>query len=102
MEITIALALSILGSVISVSNFVLTRKDKAVKDTKETDEESSNQKLIDYRLTQVEKKLDKIINILDNYDKEIDARVEKAMEQHIAMYHKQRRGNTRWVYEKIF
>lgn len=95
MEITIALALSILGSVISVSNFVLTRKDKAVKDTKETDEESSNQKLIDYRLTQVEKKLDKIINILDNYDKEIDARVEKAMEQHIAMYHKQRRGNTR-------
>lgn len=92
MEITIALALSILGSVISVSNFVLTRKDKAVKDTKETDEETSNQKLIDYRLTQVEKKLDKIINILDNYDKEIDARVEKALEQHVAVYHSQRKG----------
>ena len=92
MEITIALALSILGSVISVSSFVLSRKDKAVKETKENDEECSNQKLIDYRLTQVEKKLDKIINILDSYDKEIDTRIEKALEQHIAIYHRQKRG----------
>lgn len=79
--------LSILASVISVSTFALNRKDKAVKDKSELDEESSNQKLIDYRLTQVEKKLDKILNILDNYDKEIDVRVDKAMEQHIKLYH---------------
>ena len=79
--------LSILASVIAVSTFVLNRKDKAIKDTKESDEESSNQRLIDYRLTQVEKKLDKILDILDSYDKEIDVRVEKAMEQHIKMYH---------------
>ena len=81
--------LSILASVIAVSTFVLNRKDKAIKDTKEVDEESSNQKLIDYRLTQVEKKLDKILDILDSYDKEIDVRVEKAMEQHIKLYHKE-------------
>lgn len=81
------IALSILASVISVASFVLARKDKAIKDTKEIDEESSNQKLIDYRLTQVEKKLDKILDILDNYDKEIDARVNNAIEQHIKMYH---------------
>lgn len=79
--------LSILASVIAVSTFVLNRKDKAIKDTKEIDEESSNQKLIDYRLTQVEKKLDKILDILDSYDKEIDVRVDKALEQHIKMYH---------------
>ena len=79
--------LSILASVIAVSTFVLNRKDKAIKDTKELDEESGNQRLIDYRLTQVEKKLDKILDILDSYDKEIDVRVEKAMEQHIKMYH---------------
>ncbi len=79
--------LSILASVIAVSTFALNRKDKAVKDKSELDEESSNQKLIDYRLTQVEKKLDKILNILDNYDKEIDVRVDKAMEQHIKLYH---------------
>lgn len=85
--LTIALALSILSTVITVSNFVLSRKDKAVKDTKETAEETSDQKLIDYRLTQVEKKLDKILDILDNYDKEIDERVNNALEQHIKLYH---------------
>lgn len=85
--LTIALALSILSAVITVSNFVLARKDKAVKDTKETVEETSDQKLIDYRLTQVEKKLDKILDILDNYDKEIDERVNNALEQHIKLYH---------------
>lgn len=83
----IAVALSILGAVISVSSFALSRKDKAIDDTKEAKEESSNQKLIDYRLTQVEKKLDKILDILDSYEKEIDNRVEKALEQHIKLYH---------------
>ena len=34
MELTIALALSILGSVISVFSFVLNRKDKSNKDIK--------------------------------------------------------------------
>lgn len=83
----LSVVLSILASVIAVSSFVLSRKDKAIKDTKEFDEESSNQKLIDYRLTQVEKKLDKILDILDSYDKEIDIRVDKALEEHIKVYH---------------
>ena len=88
MELTVALTISILSVVITVANFVLNRKDKAVKDAKEQDQESSNQKLIDYRLEQVEKKLDRVLDILDNYDKEIDERVDKAMEQHIKIYHK--------------
>ena len=83
----IALAISILSVIITVSNFVLNRKDKAVKDTKDESKESANQQLIDYRLTQVEKKLDKILDILDSYDKEIDERVNKAMEDHIKLYH---------------
>lgn len=87
MELTIALALSILSSVISVSSFVLSRKDKALKDKGEQDEESSNQKLLDYRLSQVEKKLDKILDILDSYDREIDERVDKALSNHIKIYH---------------
>lgn len=88
MELTISLAINILLCVISVSSFVLARKDKAVKDTKEVDVESTNQKLLDYRLQQVEKKLDKVLDILDSYDKEIDERVNKALEQHIKIYHK--------------
>ena len=48
MELTIALALSILSGVISVSNFALARKDKAVKDTKE-----NHQELIEYQLKEL-------------------------------------------------
>lgn len=83
MELTIALSLSILGSVISVSTFVLNRKDKAVKDAKET-----NMELINYRLNELDKNVQKILEKLDNYDSEIDARIEKALETHIKEYHK--------------
>lgn len=89
MELTIALSISILSAVISVSNFALSRKDKAVKDKEDLDKESTNQQLIDYRLTQVEKKLDKILDFLNNYDKEINVIVDKALEQHIKLYHKE-------------
>lgn len=88
MELTGALIISIISVVITVSNFVLNRKDKAVNDTKDSVKESTNQQLIEYRLTQVEKKLDKIIDILDNYEKEIDERINNAIMNHIKVYHK--------------
>lgn len=87
MELTGALIISIISVVITVSNFVLNRKDKAVNDTKDTVKTTTNQQLIEYRLTQVEKKLDKIIDILDNYEKEIDERVNNAIMNHIKLYH---------------
>lgn len=87
MELTIALAITIINAVLGVVNFATSRKDKAIKDTQDNAKEHTNQELIDYRLTQVEKKLDKILDILDNYDREIDERVEKAMENHLKLYH---------------
>ena len=92
MEFTIiALAITIINAVIGISSFVLVRKDKAIGDTKEESKEKTDyvadKRLLEYRLEQVEKKLDKILNILDGYEKEIDNRVEKAMGQHIKMYH---------------
>ena len=93
MELTIALALSILNAVMCVLNFAFGRKDKAVKDTKEEKdieiEDVKKKVLIEYRLGQVETKLDKIIDILDGYEKEIDKRVEKAIDQHIKEYHRE-------------
>lgn len=86
--ITIALAISILGIALNVFNFYYSRKKDTITNVKEQDKESSNQQLIDYRLTQVEKKLDKIIDILDNYEKEIDERIEKALLRHVEVYHK--------------
>lgn len=88
MEFNLPTIISIVSIAFCIATFVVNRKDKAVKDTKETDEESANQKLIDYRLKEVEKKLDKILEKLDSYDKEIDARIEKAIELHIKVYHK--------------
>lgn len=83
MELTIALALSILGSVLSVSNFVLSRRDKAVKDAKE-----NNLTLINFRLDELDKNVQKILAKLDKYETEIDVRIEKAMKNHIEFYHK--------------
>lgn len=83
MEIT--LAISIVGCVIAISSFVLTRKDKAVKDTKE---EASEQKLIDYRLNELTKKVDKILEKLDNQEGEIRKIVNEEIEKHILQYHK--------------
>lgn len=85
--ITIALVISIIGIVLNVFNFYYSRKKDTISNVKELDKESTNQQLIDYRLTQVEKKLDKILDILDNYDEEIDKRVDRAMSQHIKLYH---------------
>lgn len=84
MEITIALALSILGSVISVSTFVLNRKDKAVQNTKE-----NHQELIEYQLKELKDDVKQILNKLDKYDKDIDDRIDKALDLHIQMYHKE-------------
>ena len=86
--ITLALAMSILGIALNVFNFYYSRKKETISNVKEQDKESSNQQLIDYRLTQVEKKLDKIIDIIDTYDKEIDERIDKALEHHVEIYHK--------------
>jgi ABC-type transport system involved in cytochrome bd biosynthesis fused ATPase/permease subunit len=83
----IALAISILSVVITVLNFVLSRKDKAVKDKEEQNKENTNQQLIDYRLGQVEKKLDKILDILDSYEEDTKKIVNEEMEKHILKYH---------------
>lgn len=83
MEIT--LAISIVGCVIAISSFVLSRKDKAVKDTKE---EASEQRLIEYRLNQLEIKIDKVLGKLENQDGDIRKIVNEEMEKHILKYHK--------------
>ena len=85
MELTIALALSILGSVISVCSFALNRKDKSAKDSGDA---SYRQGQLDMQIKQILQKLEKIDKKLDSYDREIDERIEVALKNHIAIYHK--------------
>lgn len=86
MELTIALAITILNSVIGVSSFVLNRKDKAIQESKE-----NNQALIKYRLDELDKNVQKILDKLDKYETETDEKIEKALENHIAIYHSKKR-----------
>ena len=88
MELTIALALSILGTVISICSFVLNRKDKSNNDIKEEQKQFDKNNLIEYRLTKIEQNIEKILNKLDVYEKEIDEKIEVALEHHIKEYNK--------------
>jgi len=91
MELTIALAITILNCVLGVVTFANNRKKDVVGEVKEENKEKvvdvADKKLIEYRLEQVEKKLDKILEKLDTYDKEIEERINKAFEEHIKVYH---------------
>lgn len=83
----ITFAIAIIGSVISVSSFVLNRKDKSNKDIKEEQKQFDKNNLIEYRLTKIEQNIEKILNKLDVYEKEIDDRIKVAIDNHVAIYH---------------
>ena len=85
----LALALSILASVISVLNFVLARRDKAVKDTKD-----NHQELIEYQLKELKEDYKDIASdikdikkMLDTYKETFMSIVKSEMEDHIKLYH---------------
>lgn len=88
MELTVALVISIISCVLAVSNFVLGRKDKSNKDVVESQKQFSKHDLIEYRLEKIEQNIEKILNKLEFYDKEIEEKVNKAIANHIATYHK--------------
>ena len=83
----ITFAIAIIGSVISVCSFVLNRKDKSNKDSKEEQKQFDKNNLIEYRLTKIEQNIEKILNKLDVYEKEIDDRIKVAIDNHVAIYH---------------
>lgn len=89
MELTIALALSILSGVLGVANFVVNRKDKAVKDTKE-----NHQELIEYQLKELKDDYKDIANdikeikkMLSNYKEIFRDMIRNEIEEHIKTYH---------------
>ena len=80
MDLSIALVISILSITFTIINFAIARKDKANKD-------GNKQGVIEYRLEDLSKKVDKILDKLDKYDKEVDEKIGVAMQHHIAEMH---------------
>lgn len=76
----LGVAISILAITFTIINFAIARKDKANKD-------GNKQGVIEYRLEDLSKKVDKILDKLDKYDKEVDDKIEIAMRHHIAEMH---------------
>lgn len=78
---TISIIIAIIGSVLGVLGFYFGRKEKS---------ETSSYKMgqIDQKLETISKQIENLSNKLDAYDVEIDKRIEKAIEVHIAEYHK--------------
>lgn len=87
MELTISLIISLISVVLAVSTFVINRKDKATKDVKEEQQQFDKHHLIEYRLDELTKKVDKILDKLERYDAEIKAVVREEMEIHVKQYH---------------
>lgn len=85
MELTIAAAISIISVTLTIITFALNRKDKSNKDV---EDESYKRGILDQQLKDIMAKLEKIERKLDNYDNEIDTRLEKALKQHIDQYHR--------------
>ena len=90
MELTIALAISILSAVMTVANFVVNRKDKAVKDAKD-----NHQELIEYQLKELKEDykdiamdIKEIKKMLDTYKETFVTIVKNEIEDHIKIYHK--------------
>ena len=88
MELTITMAISIIGAVVSVISLVSSRKDKSNKDVKEEQKQFSKHDLIEYRLKKIDENIEKIFTKLDFYDKEIEERVNRAIKNHEKMYHR--------------
>lgn len=82
----LATVISIISIALATATFFINRH----KDTKtDAKDEAYKQGQLDEKLKHIFEKLDSIEKKLDVYDAEIDDRINKAMEEHIAIYHKE-------------
>lgn len=81
---TITTIISIVSILIAGFSFYFSRKEKSNKDTEKS---SYNQGRLDQTLKNIMEKLDKIEQKLNLYDSEIEIRIDKALKNHIAIYH---------------
>lgn len=86
MELTIALAITILNCVLGVVTFASNKKKEAIQNTKE-----NHQALIEYQLNELKEDVKTILKKMDTYEKEITEKskeiVRDEIEKHILEFH---------------
>lgn len=85
MTIELGILLSLCSFTLS---FVATYMTQKRASRQELEKKAGVDKLIEYQLKELQEDVKKILSKLDYYDKDVDERIEKAMEHHIAEYHK--------------
>ena len=80
----ISMAIAITSFILAVVSFFFGRKDKGEKDTGEAQYKMGQ---IDEKLATISKQIESLSQKLDTFDREIDLRIEKAIEQHVVAYH---------------
>lgn len=93
------LAISIITIIFVILTFFFNRNNDTKKDIKEEGKEEKEETrdssykwgVVNTKLDSLEKNVSKILDKLDLYDKELDEKIEKAIEKHERTYHS--RGN---------
>ena len=76
---------SLIAVIISILSFFFNRKDKSNDEVKE---EAGEQSLIKFRLDLLDKKVDKILDKLEQQENETKAIIQEEMSKHILKFHK--------------
>lgn len=80
----ISMAIAIIGCVLAVLSFFFGRKDKGERDNGEAQYKMGQ---IDAKLETISKQIENLSQKLDTFDREVDIKIEKAIEQHIKSWH---------------
>ena len=87
----VSLGLSILSAIFVVLTFFFNRNNDTKKDSKDEKKDaettSYNWGVLTAKLDILEKQVNKILDKLDSYDKELDEKIEKAIAKHEHIYH---------------
>ena len=80
----ISMAIAIIGCFLAVVSFFFGRRDKSVQDTGEAQYKMGQ---IDAKLETISKQIENLSQKLDTFDREVDLKIEKAIEQHERTHH---------------
>lgn len=96
----VSLGLSILSAVFVALTFFFNRNNDTKKDSKEEKEEAKTTQykwgVMETKLDNLTKQVDKILDKLDSYDEELDKKIDKAISEHEKIYHN-KWGMKKWV-----